>query len=71
MNLDAIVALINALAPLVAPAVLTVENVIGALKGAGAISDADAATADLQSLIVEALTAKAQADAAAAGDDPR
>ena len=70
MGIAEILALINGLAPFVAPAEVTIEHVVGALKGAGAMSD-DEADTDLRNLIGEAFAAKAEADRAAAGLDPQ
>ncbi len=70
MGIAEILALVNALTPLVAPTVVSVEHVMGALRGAGAISDPQA-DADLRALVIKAIAAKAEADRAAAGDDPR
>lgn len=70
MTIASIIALAQALAPLVAPLTVTVEQIIGALKGAGVLSD-DQITADLQALIIDALAAKAEADLAASGNDPQ
>ena len=70
MTLTGILDLINALAPLVAPAIVNIDHVYGAMKGAGIQTDT-ASDDDLRALIDAALVAKAEADRAAAGDDPR
>lgn len=49
--------------------VVTVDALTGALKGAGAQSD-EQTDEDLRALVIEALAAKAEADSAAAGNDP-
>lgn len=65
-----IIALANALSPYVAPASVGVAHIIGALQGAGTMTDLEVDD-DLRALIGEALTYKAEADRAAAGQDPR
>ena len=67
MNIASIIQLITALEPFV---VATEQAVMGALRGAGAITDAQA-DADMLLLVQDALAAKAQSDAAAAGHDPQ
>lgn len=67
ITVENIIALAQALEPIVVP---TAEAIVGAIKGSGAMS-ADQIDADLQALIVEALAAKAEADKAASGNDPR
>lgn len=67
MDIQAIIQLATALGQFVVP---SVENVIGALKGAGALTEAQVDD-DLRALIAEALAAKAEADRAAAGLDPQ
>jgi hypothetical protein len=68
LNLASILALIGALQPIVTGGVVAVKHVIGAIKGV--VPDAEIDD-DLKSLIVEALEAKADADRAASGNDPR
>lgn len=70
MNISAIIALITALEPLVAPTVVTVESTVAAIRAAGGMTDATA-EADLTALVTEALAAKAARDVAAAGGDPQ
>jgi hypothetical protein len=70
-DVGAIINLVGALAQFI-PGVVTPAHVTGALVGAGVLTQAEAdANADLQALIAEALAAKAEADAAAAGNDPQ
>jgi hypothetical protein len=73
-KLAAIAALANGLSPFIPLATMGVDAIVGAIKGAqvaaGVMTD-DAADADLRALVVEALAAKAEADRAAAGTDPR
>lgn len=68
LNIAQIINLANALQPAIVGAVVGVEHVIGALKGAVPELEVDD---DLRALIVEALAAKAEADRAASGNDPR
>lgn len=66
LDLNQIVNLATALAPIVEGGVVGVEHIISAIRGVRPDAEIDA---DLQALIVEALAAKQEADAAAAGDD--
>lgn len=67
MDIQAIIQLATALEPFVVP---TVENVVGALRGAGALTESQADD-DLKTVVAEALLAKSEADRAAAGLDPQ
>jgi hypothetical protein len=61
--------LISAVAPGVA---VVVGDLVSALKSIGAVTITDAqAEADLTQLVTETMAAKAQADAAASGQDPQ
>ncbi|MES2341705.1 MAG: hypothetical protein V4597_08505 [Pseudomonadota bacterium] len=64
LNLAAILSLAQALGPVVEGGVAGVEHVIAAIKGVRPEAEIDD---DLRSLIQEALAAKAEADAVAAG----
>jgi hypothetical protein len=70
-SLGQLIALANALtpwAPVVQSGIIGVEQIIGAIRGVVPDAEVDA---DLRALIVSALAAKAEADRAAAGDDPQ
>lgn len=69
-NAPAILQLVTALTPFVVDGVVTVEHVVSTLVGVGALTP-DEVDADLKALIVEAIEAKAMADRAASGNDPR
>ncbi len=71
IDVGAVINLVGALAQfLPARTAVQPQQVTGALVGAGILTQAEAdADADLQALIPEALAAKAEADAAAAGTD--
>jgi hypothetical protein len=66
VNIAQLIALAQALEPFIAPAEVTVEAIIGAIRGAGGMTE-DEADADLRALIGEALQAKADADREANG----
>jgi hypothetical protein len=68
LALPQIVTLITALAPLVVGGAVGVEHVVAAIQAVRPEAEVDD---DLRALIVEALAAKAEADRAAAGEDPR
>lgn len=70
MTVSAVLAFIQALAPLVAPTELTVESIVASIKAGGGMTD-PAADTDMAALVTEALAAKAARDAAAAGNDPQ
>lgn len=70
MDIAKIIQLATALSPFIAPAEVTVEAVIGAIKGAGGMTDSQADD-DLRLLIGDALAAKAESDRAASGNDPQ
>lgn len=70
VNAMALLQLVTALTPFVVDGVVTVGHVISTLVGVGALS-ADEVDADLRKLIEEAIEAKAMADRAASGNDPR
>jgi len=70
VDLKELAALAAALSPYIAPATVGIEHIIGALRGAGAMTDEEADD-DLSALIGEALTAKEEADRAVRGEDPQ
>lgn len=67
-DIGQVIQLITILAPGVE---LGVESLIGALKRIGAVETDAEADANLRQTIIDALKAKAEADAAAAGQDPQ
>lgn len=69
MTLAQILALANSLSPFIAPTVVGVTAIVGALKGAGVPEEH--LDDDFRALIAEALAAKAEADRAARGEDVR
>lgn len=64
--LQAIIALANSLGPFVPLGVVSVEHVLSAIHAVKPDAEVDD---DLRALVTEALAAKAEADAAAAGTD--
>jgi hypothetical protein len=68
LNLPVILGLVQALAPLVVGGVVGVQHVVAAIQAVRPELEVDD---DLRALIVEALAAKAEADRAASGTDPR
>ncbi len=62
MNVAALIALAQALTPIVEGGIVGVEHVVAAVKAVRPDAEVDA---DLRALVAEALAAKAEADAAA------
>ena len=71
MNAQAILQIIALLEQYGTVTISAVEAVITAIKSAMGITDDTMAVADLQQLIADCITQKAEADAAASGQDPQ